>query len=123
LSLDYESVAIVDDEKDIVSLFTELLQESGYRAKGFTNPLSFLEYFRQYPNEFNMIILDYRMSPMQGCELAKETAKINPQIKMVLVTAYDGIVNNSLHLEIVRKPLTINQILELVKRYINLKTC
>ena len=71
MSLEYGSVAIVDDEKDIVSLFTELLQDSGYHAKGFTNPLSFLEYFSQYPNEFNMIILDYRMSPMQGCELAK----------------------------------------------------
>jgi DNA-binding NtrC family response regulator len=122
LSLTYGSVAIVDDENDIVSLFTELLRGSGYHAKGFTDPLSFLEYFRQYPNEFNMIILDYRMSPMQGCELAKETRKINPNIKMVLVTAYDGIVNNTLNLEIVRKPITINQILELVKHYINTMT-
>jgi hypothetical protein len=38
---------------------------------------------------------------------------------MMLVTAYDGIVNNTLNLEIVRKSITINQILELVKRYIN----
>ncbi|HET8794553.1 MAG TPA: hypothetical protein VFM31_12215 [Nitrososphaeraceae archaeon] len=35
------------------------------------------------------------------------------------MTAYDGIVNNTLNLEIVRKSITINQILELVKRYIN----
>ena len=117
-----DSVAIVDDEKYLVTLFTELLQENGYYTKGFTDPLSFLEYIRQYPYEFQFIILDYRMSPMQGCELANETVKINPTVKMVLVTAYDDIVKNTLHLEIVKKPIYLNQILELVKRYINTTT-
>ncbi|HET8794194.1 MAG TPA: response regulator [Nitrososphaeraceae archaeon] len=122
MDLSSESVAIVDDEKDMVTLFTELLQENGYNTKGFTDPLSFLEYIHQYPYEFQFIILDYRMSPMKGCELANETVKINPTIKMVLVTAYDDIIKNTLHLEIVKKPLYIHQILELVKRYMNTTT-
>ena len=100
------SIAIVDDEEDIVTLFTEVLQDNGYKIKGFTNPLLALEHIHKYPNEFGLIILDYRMSPMQGCELANKISAINSKIKMVLITAYNDIVNNVLNLEIVKKPIT-----------------
>jgi DNA-binding NtrC family response regulator len=112
------SIAIVDDEPDIVRLFIEILQDNNYKVKGFNNPLLILEYIHQHSNEFDLIILDYRMSPMQGCELANEIAKINPRIKMVLITAYHDIVNNALNLEIIKKPITINELLDTVKRYI-----
>ena len=41
---DYRAIAIVDDDEDIVNLFTELLRESGYDVYGFTNPLILLDY-------------------------------------------------------------------------------
>ena len=56
---------------------------------GFTNPLFILDYIREHPDKFSLIIVDYRMSPMQGDELANEIAKINPTIKMIFLTAYD----------------------------------
>jgi len=34
-----KSIAVVDDEKDNVTLFKEVLQENGYRVMGFTNPI------------------------------------------------------------------------------------
>ena len=57
------------------------------------------------------------MSPMQGCELANEIAKINSRIKMVLLTAYNDIKNNALNLEIIKKPITLDEFLEIVERY------
>jgi CheY-like chemotaxis protein len=62
-----KSIAIVDDEKDNVTLFTKVMQENGYHVMGFTNPIFFLNYIREHPNSFDLIIIDYRMSPMQGC--------------------------------------------------------
>ncbi len=56
---------------------------------------------------------------MTGCELANQIVEINPKIKMVLITAYDDIVNNALNLEIVKKPITISKIMEIVKKYMN----
>ncbi|HEX5185433.1 MAG TPA: hypothetical protein VFV86_00960 [Nitrososphaeraceae archaeon] len=38
---------------------------------------------------------------------------------MVLLTAFDDIVNNAFNLEIVKKPITLKQILELVERNMN----
>ncbi|HEX2407265.1 MAG TPA: hypothetical protein VHJ38_08655 [Nitrososphaeraceae archaeon] len=34
---DYQAIALVDDEEDIVNLFTELLKENGYDVYGFTD--------------------------------------------------------------------------------------
>src|SRR5687768_1776989 len=100
--LRYKSIAVVDDEEDIITLFTAVIQENGYHMIGFTNPLFALNYINNHPDEFGLIIVDYRMSPMHGCELSSKISAINPKIKMILITAYDEIKNNSLNLELSR---------------------
>ena len=79
-----KSITIIDDEEDIVTLFTEVLQQNGHKVKGFTSPIIILDYFHQHPDDFSLIIVDYRMSPMQGSELASKISAINPKIKMIL---------------------------------------
>jgi len=86
---------------------------------GFTNPLFALNYINNHPNEFGLIIVDYRMSPMQGCELSSKISAINPRIKMILLTAYDEIKDNSLNLEIVKKPITNTELLQIIQQYLN----
>ncbi|HYY70826.1 MAG TPA: response regulator, partial [Nitrososphaeraceae archaeon] len=114
-----KSIAIVDDEVDNVTLFTKVMQENGYHVMGFTNPLFFIDYIREHPDKFSLIILDYRMSPMQGCEISNKISTINPKIKMILLTAYDEIKNNSLNLEIVKKPITNTKLLQIIQQYLN----
>ena len=119
--IDYQhkSIAVVDDEEDIVTLFTDALEENDYQVMGFTNPLLFLDYVREYPDRFDLIIVDYKMSPMKGCELTKEIVAINPKIKMILITAYDDIKNNDLNLEIVKKPITITKLLQIIQQQLD----
>ena len=113
-----KSIAVVDDELDIVTLFTEILQENGYHAMGFTDSLFILDYISKHPNEFDLIIIDYRMSPLQGYELSNKILKINQKIKMILITAYDDIKNNSLNLEIVKKPITLSKLLQIIQQHL-----
>lgn len=115
----YQSIAVVDDEEDIVTLFTDALEENDYQVMGFTNPLLCLDYVREYPDRFDLIIVDYKMSPMKGCELTKEIVAINPKIKMILITAYDDIKNNDLNLEIVKKPITITKLLQIIQQQLD----
>jgi DNA-binding NtrC family response regulator len=119
LESNYKAIAIVDDEEDIVTLFTEVLQENGYQVMGFTNPLFIIDYIRENPKSFGLIIVDYRMSPLQGSELANEITTINPKIKMILLTAYDNITKNNLNLEIVKKPITITKLLQIIQQYLS----
>jgi len=109
----------VDDEEDIVTVFTAVLQENGYHVIGFTNPLFILDYIREHPNRFDLVIIDYKMLPMQGCELSKKILAINPKIKTIFITAYDRIINNDLNLEIVKKPITNTKLLQIMEHYLN----
>lgn len=56
---------------------------------------------------------------MTGCELANQIFAKNPKIKMVLITAYDDVINNFLNLEIVKKPIGISKIMKIVKNCMN----
>jgi len=119
LPLSARSIAIVDGEHDILNLFMEVLEDEGYQTTGFTNPVSFLEYVKQHKDDFDFVILDYRMFPMEGCELANTVHTLNPKIKMILLTAYNDIVNNTRNLEVIKKPINLHHLLDILKRYMD----
>jgi two-component SAPR family response regulator len=102
----------------VVTVFTKVLQVGGYHVIGFTNPLFFIDYLHEFPDKIEFILIDYRMSQMTGCELANQIYAINPKIKKVLLTAYDDIVNNALNLDIIKKPITMNNLIQIVTQYI-----
>jgi two-component SAPR family response regulator len=56
---------------------------------------------------------------MTGCDLAKKIAEIDPRIKMILITAYNDIVNNTLNLELIRKPIKINELVQIINHYMH----
>ena len=119
MNLSAASIALVDDENDLITLFTDVIQMNGYVVAGFTNPFLLIDYIRENPNQIKLILIDYKMPHMTGCELANKIYAINPNIKMVLLSAYDNIINNKLQLEIIRKPMPIKKILEVVDKYMN----
>ena len=114
-----KTIAIVDDDEDIVILFTEVFRENGYYVMAFTNPLHALDYIHEHPDKFDLIILDYRISPMQGDELSNKIHTINSKIKMIIFTAYDNVTNNPLNLEIVKKPIRLSKLLQIIQQHLD----
>ena len=119
MDLSPPQIAIMDNDEDTVNLFTDVIQMNGYIVIGFENPYFLIDYINENPEQLEFIIIDYRMPQMTGCKLANQINKINPNIKMVFVTGYDNIINNTLNLEIFKKPLTVSQIIEIVNKYLN----
>jgi DNA-binding NtrC family response regulator len=111
------SIAIVEDEEDILTLFTEIIRQNGYPVVGYANPISFVRYLRTNQDKFVLILIDYKMPQMTGCELANQIIKINPNIKMILMTAANDILNNNLNLELIHKPIKINELVQIISRY------
>ena len=67
---DYQqAIALVDDDEDTVNLFTYFLREKGYNVSGFTDPILMLDYIRHHDNQFRLVLIDYRMPRITGCEL------------------------------------------------------
>ena len=116
------SILVVDDELDIINLFTELLKSKKYDVIGFTNPLKALEYYKKNYDQYGMIISDIRMPEMNGFDLVKNLKKINTNISIILMSAYDNIDYSQLKditiNEVIQKPIKIIELLSTVEKHL-----
>jgi DNA-binding NtrC family response regulator len=79
---------LVDDEKDILDLFSEYLISNNFNTISFDNPVKALEYFYKNPNNCSLVITDYRMHQMSGIDLIKKIKDIDYKIKTIIVSAF-----------------------------------
>ena len=109
------AIAIVDDEQDLVNLFSEALQMSGYEVCTFTNPLFAYEHIKENPMKYSLLITDYRMPQMNGLMLASKLSEINKNLAIIIMSAYDDIKCNY---KLMQKPLKISTLIKVVKEHI-----
>ena len=81
---------MVDDEKDVLDLFSEYLKSNGYNIISFDNPVKALEYFYENTNNCSVVITDYRMPQMSGLDFINKIREIdtNCKIKTIIISAY-----------------------------------
>ena len=81
-------ILIVDDDEDIVDLFEKFLKLEGYNiiAKAF-NGEEALEIYKSFQNAPDIILMDHRMPGKDGLETTKEMLSINPNCKIIFVSA------------------------------------
>jgi DNA-binding NtrC family response regulator len=80
---------VVDDEQDITIIIKKGLERNNILVDEFTNSSQALEYFREHPNDYCMVVSDIRMPSPTGFELAKEIYKINPDVKILLMSSFE----------------------------------
>ena len=81
-----------------------------------------LEHLKNNPNKYELVISDYRMPHLNGCELGTKIKELNGNIKVIIMSVYDSIEdnnNNKLDCEYFRKPITLQQLLDIVDVSLN----
>lgn len=86
-----EKVLIVDDEPLMRSFLVETLQRKKLDVAFAENGKKGLELIKK--SAFDLLISDIRMPELSGIELLKAAKEINPQIIVILTTAYATIEN------------------------------
>ena len=119
-------VMVLDDDFDLATLVKQILQKDGFNnVFSFTDPLLALEHFRINHKDYSLIISDIRMPVMNGFQFVSEARKINPKIKILLMTAFE--INDKEFAQalpkpkidgLIRKPATSKQILSIVSSVI-----
>jgi DNA-binding NtrC family response regulator len=82
-------ILVVDDNYDIAWPIKISLEKAGLRASFFTDPLIALDEFRSHSTDYDLMVSDIRMPAMDGCELAQKIKKIKPDVKILLMSAYE----------------------------------
>ena len=80
------NVLIVDDEKRMVSLLKGILEEEGYEVTGAESGQEAIDQLKR--GEFDVVLTDLRMSPVDGMAVLKESQKLQPSCEVVIMTAY-----------------------------------
>ncbi len=112
-------IAVVDDEPNVVESFKMILSLRDYECIGFSDGKSFLNNLKK--DEYDIAFFDYKLPEMDGIELLRRTKEIDPNIEVIIVTAYatDASHANAITLgalEYLRKPFLMEEIYELVER-------
>jgi two-component SAPR family response regulator len=88
-------IMVVDDDFDISTLVKLTLQKNGFKnVFAFTKPLLALEHFKINLKDYCLVIADIRMPEMNGFEFARSVSQMKPEIKILLMTAFD--INDTL---------------------------
>ena len=80
---------IVDDDHDIVHVLKLGLQKNGFLVDAFTNPEEALQSFKSNAESYCLMLSDVRMPSLSGIQLARKVKEINPNVKVVLMTAFE----------------------------------
>jgi two-component system cell cycle sensor histidine kinase/response regulator CckA len=80
---------IVDDDPDIVQVLKMGLLKNGFLVEAFTNPDYALQSFKSNAESYCLVLSDMRMPGLSGMQLARKVKEVNPNVKVVLMTAFE----------------------------------
>lgn len=84
-SADFKIIA-VDDEQGILDSLSIFMKRSGYSFVGITDPM---EAINRVKNEhFDLMVLDFIMSPIHGDKVVEEIRKFNKDLYILLLTGH-----------------------------------
>src|SRR5918912_3922745 len=86
-------ILLVDNEADIIDIYPQELRKKGLDVYGFTDPAVALEEFRLNHGEYILVISDIRMPKMNGFEFIRRIKKLEPEVKVLFITAFE--INNN----------------------------
>lgn len=113
------SILIVEDEATQRSLLSGLLKKEGYTVGEAGNGEEALVLFKG--EVFELVLLDYKLPDTDGLTLLRKFKEINPEVEVIMVTAFGSIENAVGALkagasEYLTKPVDLDDLLFKIKK-------
>jgi CheY-like chemotaxis protein len=115
-----ERVLLVDDEKDLVVVGSEMLQRLGYRVTGIAVSTDALEAFKKDPFRFDVVVTDYNMPGLTGDQMAKEMLAIRRDTPIIVCTGFSEVFDQQRAQvlgirQVLMKPVTMQAIAQALR--------
>ncbi len=117
------NILLIDDEEDILYTYHSLLKREGYQVHSYSNPNEALKNLaKKNSHNYDLVVMDIRMPGVSGIKLFYRFKAIDPYLNILFVTALDLVgefveaLPEIKMTEIVRKPLSGEQFVSIIKR-------
>ena len=112
------NIALVDDDKNILTSVSMLLEQEGYHVRTFSDPAAALTALAPAPPD--LAILDIKMPRMDGLELLRRLKQGSPDLPVIFLTSKDEEIDELMGLtagadDYIRKPFSQRLLLERVR--------
>lgn len=87
------SIMLVDDELDLVQVYSAALEDLGYDVRAFSNPTEALKAFQEDPYAFDLLVTDQTMPKLTGDKLAAKIHALRPDVPIVLCSGYSDAID------------------------------
>jgi len=83
-----ETILVVDDEPEVLSMASDMLRAFGYRVLSTGDPREALRLARSSTDPIHLLLSDVVMPLMNGGELARQLRAIRPDVRVLFMSAY-----------------------------------
>ena len=114
-------ILIVDDERDIRELISDILQDEGYSTALAGNSDEAMETINQDPPALMVLDIWLKDSRMDGIDILKTVKRDNPDIPIIIISGYGNIeiavaaIKQGAY-DFIEKPFNIDQLLVVIRR-------
>ncbi len=117
-----KKILVVDDEISHCKMLEAVLTEEGYTIYTACNGMEAIEMFEH--NFYDLVLMDIRMQGMDGVEALKKMKGVNPNLPVIMMTAYASLKTAIETLktgasDYLTKPLNTDELIFLIRKTLN----
>ena len=86
-------ILLAEDDNDMRRFLVKALENAGYEVIDYDNGMSAYRRLREEP--FELLLTDIVMPEMDGIELARRAAELDPDMKIMFITGFAAVALNS----------------------------
>ena len=113
-----KSIAIIDDDPDLLNLFSEALQMSGYNVSSFSDPNLAYQQIKENSNEYSLLIINDKMPKINALFLSTKLLEVNPKLNVILLSNLKDFKYNY-KFNILKKRVSISKLINAVNESIS----
>jgi DNA-binding NtrC family response regulator len=115
-------ILVIDDEENQRNILSDILTDAGYQVTTAANGEKGLQFI--YRDEFFLVLTDLKMPGKDGIEVLKEVLSFDPNIQVILMTAF-GSIPSAVHAikagayDYLTKPFQKDELLRVISRAVD----
>jgi PAS domain S-box-containing protein len=107
-----ERVLLLDDEPSLTTMFRHMLRRLNYQATVTNTAAEAIQWVRENPGQFDLVVTDYTMPEMNGLEVCRQLRSVRADLPVILASGYvasltEELLNDAGVNQLLEKPVSL----------------